>query len=71
MSTNPAVSEYVATHLNAEAQHANNSIYTDGEAPSVGEESCWTQHEDPDSGDLYWYNELTGESSWDPPKISS
>lgn len=36
-------------------------------APSAVQESPWQEATDPGSGAKYWYNSVTGESSWEPP----
>lgn len=42
-----------------------------GAAPAAhGAASNWKESIDPSSGQKYWYNEVTGESSWDPVRPS-
>lgn len=45
-------------------QPADDEISADGSLPSD-----WIPLVDPDSGDTYFCNEVTGETSWDPPQF--
>ena len=60
------------------SRDGNNNVGADAEREDVGEGSCpegegWAEYTDPDTGAIYYYNHLTGESSWGiaPPEVES
>eukprot|EP00537_Pseudo-nitzschia_pungens_P011057 CAMPEP_0172385446 /NCGR_PEP_ID=MMETSP1061-20121228/3118_1 /TAXON_ID=37318 /ORGANISM="Pseudo-nitzschia pungens, Strain cf. pungens" /LENGTH=1522 /DNA_ID=CAMNT_0013114481 /DNA_START=89 /DNA_END=4660 /DNA_ORIENTATION=+ len=53
----------------AAATESTDAVAANDETEPASQESQWVEATDPSSGNTYYYNSITGETSWDKPSV--